>query len=273
MTEDLSKKADNEDDELDFSPEEKAASERFNQLFSELCHDADEALKIAKDTGNALSRRAAFRTVFAAIEGITYLLKDQVLVLFPYRRKYYTDAEVALLREETYQLDMNGKAVIRPRFLPMEENFKFALEMYIRGTPVPLEMNLNSDGWAAFKASLKIRHRVTHPRIPEDMKVSESDLSQLELAYRWVHATISKNTARALLGTWDKECRLLQELVPHHMIEKLEVMPEKLDSVLNLDEIQFLIERKLLKKSNGTLVLTSSANRFIKWTREKKEKK
>ena len=68
------------------------------------------------------SRRTAFRTIFAAIEGRLYYLKRDVVAR---ATESFSIAEIAMLRDESYTL-ARGKAKVIPKFIPLADNIRFA---------------------------------------------------------------------------------------------------------------------------------------------------
>jgi hypothetical protein len=200
----------------------KEATDRFNALYDVLDEEASAAIKYARAERTAFARRAAFRSVFASIEGLVYLLKDQVLALFPGKRGDYSVAEVALLREETYALGRHGEAQVQRRFLRLEENLQFAWRMYFRGLPIKPDLNFADQGWVSFKRCLQIRNRITHPKSREDMQVSDEELEDLSEMHAWIHATTWRNVARAILEYREQEYARLDQELPTFILEWLD---------------------------------------------------
>ncbi len=109
-----------------------ASSRRFLELYKPLIKDVHTAFKRADEDPTAFNRRSTFRAVFSAIEGIIWLVKDQLIVGLHTEDGLYSRAETALLFEESYQLDERGNAVTRQRFLRVSQNLLFAWRMYFR---------------------------------------------------------------------------------------------------------------------------------------------
>jgi len=42
------------------------------------------------------------------------------------------------------------------------------------------------EGWSHFKNSVKLRDRITHPKVTADVEISDHDLSECDMAYSWL---------------------------------------------------------------------------------------
>lgn len=181
------------------------AAERFGELWPILSKDAEKAIKIADKAPNQFNRRNAVRAVFASIEGAVYLTKNLVIATLPQCRGFFDEAEIALLREKRYSLNSKGQAYAQPNFLRTDENFRFAMDMLMRGIPTELDFDTNGSGWKSFKDSLSVRHRVTHPKSMNDLNINDIEFDKLKKAFNWAFSTITHNMARAVLAMIDKQ--------------------------------------------------------------------
>jgi hypothetical protein len=204
-----------------------------------------------------------------------------VLALFPNGRHHYSDAEATLLREETYVLSGKGDALVQRRFLKVEDNLRFAWNMYFRGLPIEPELDFGNSGWTAFKNCLGIRHRVTHPKSPEDMEISDTEFKELQEAYMWVHATTWRNVARALLAFRQQDYARLNKVLPSPVLQWLDgrgVIDKRsrtlspLDlSELSADEgtrkvpLELLESHELICSSDDGIAFTQSCADYVTW--------
>jgi hypothetical protein len=70
------------------------AGRLFDEPLAALLEDAKEAFKRASEDPSDHSKRGAFRVAFSTIEGIAFLLRNQVLVDVYARPSMYSNAEV-----------------------------------------------------------------------------------------------------------------------------------------------------------------------------------
>jgi hypothetical protein len=156
---------------------------------------ASEQLRASPDS--QVTRRSYIRSLFSMIEGITNYLKTLALRAGESNRNLFTPAETALLREESYAIDNKGEAYVQPRFIKIEDNLVFALRMYLRDKPVPLEIERDGVGWNAFREAIVIRNRITHPRSLDDLSVKDSEVGKIRQAEHWFHFTVISNLLEA----------------------------------------------------------------------------
>lgn len=154
----------------------------------EAIHDLDEILKVLGqdflDVANKLFQdannfwlRIYVRAFFALVEGTTYSLK-QIAIKANDLQPCFTDAELSLLKEITYELNENGETRLRSRYLETLSNIRFTFKAIKKVFKMELEINFIDNGWQNFRDSLKIRHQITHPKNAYDLLVSELDDGQ-----------------------------------------------------------------------------------------------
>ena len=124
------------------------------------------------------------------------MLKSFVLTKVPL--KIFSMAEIALLKEENYRLDSNGKATSYPRQLSVPENFRYAFEMKMREYDSDYRLDISTNGWRHLKNATKIRNRLTHPRNIKDIILSSHDMSEVLLAFDWITYNIMCSQAKGI---------------------------------------------------------------------------
>jgi hypothetical protein len=168
---------------------DESPTDELHGLLQAILEDASsaEALLAAQDT--QFNRRAYVRAMYATVEAFVYWLKYQALQ--EYERgalPHLTPADLAILREESYGLDSSGESRTRPQFVPLDANFRFVARVYLDLPRMPLVVDYGSQGWSDFRAGLKIRHRLAHPKAASDMSVSTDEV---EVVRRGRHFAMS----------------------------------------------------------------------------------
>lgn len=130
-------------------------------------------------------RRTLIRSVFAYIEVTTYFLRSAALSATTITGVELSDAEKALLREESYVLDARGRAKARPYFPSMEQGTRFSLACFCKAHEIK-PVDLSDKGWEAFKIAIETRNRTTHPRFLVDVEVSKEEAWGVMLAGFWI---------------------------------------------------------------------------------------
>jgi hypothetical protein len=144
-----------------------------------------------------LGRRTLIRTEFAVIEGAVSSHKQMVIDYCKRNGLELSQAEYALLHEESYELDDNGKPRIAEKFLKLPANLKFAFSMYaskIGG----IEFALDPSGWQNFLAAIKIRNRLIHPKSVSDLEVTDADMHCVMQAATWYFKEDTRLVSQAI---------------------------------------------------------------------------
>jgi hypothetical protein len=180
---------------------EKTAREaqNANDLADLLSKDMEVVKKLVNDERESLKRsfpqlkerdilaklqpqmRILIRTEFAAIEGFCHKLKHLGLLLCDDRGKRVTKKERACVLEKTTQ---KGRTVTC--HLETKENIKFAFKIFLRAFGLQYKM-ASPDKWQQMCKSVRVRNRLTHPKNPADMEISEADYRDIRVADEWFY--------------------------------------------------------------------------------------
>ena len=146
--------------------------------------DLERSEKELLANDNSYSRRNYIRALFAAIELSVFVLKQTFLVAASSCPGKLTFAELALLREETFDLENTGKVRTQKKFLKIADNLRFTIRCVEKGFGLSLNFNPGDRNWDDFKKTMEIRNRITHPKGHKDFDVSRQEA---ELAVRVGH--------------------------------------------------------------------------------------
>ena len=131
-------------------------------------------------------RRTLVRTTFAAIEGWSYALKQAALEHATQTPDLFSAAELACLREESYDLSERGEARVGRKILRTVPNTRFALRMFLRCEGVD-DSHFNdrdsAEFWSAFQRANDVRNRIVHPKQAADLTISDEELELVEGVY------------------------------------------------------------------------------------------
>ena len=131
------------------------------------------------------SRRSYVRTLFALIEGMVYQMKRVALCAYEADQVEFNEAEISILKEETYELTTKGTAKSRQGYPKTLENILFAFYVYGKVFKSIFEPDVRSNGWQSLQQAMKIRNRITHPKNINDMNISDEDIKILDNASKW----------------------------------------------------------------------------------------
>lgn len=150
-------------------------------------------------------RRTMTRIIFSMIEAVSFRMKQLALQHLAYHPSAFTAAEAALLREEDYLLESNGKVRTQSARLSTLPNIRFAFASFSKALGLTHQIDAGGSDWQALQQALHVRDRLTHPKEPSDLIVSNEELAQVRKAYEWFlenMVTSSREGMNALLASF-----------------------------------------------------------------------
>lgn len=161
-----------------------------------------ELLKDSKAAENALgatptqfTKRAYVRSVFAYIEGSVWLFKQAAVFADKNSKSPQLSAgELALLSDESYELNGAGKAESRPKFLRLPDNLLFTVRICNQLFKAGIELDKGSKDWQRFCAQQQVRNRITHPKSLLDYTVSDPEIEECKQMVLWYNTISHKMT-------------------------------------------------------------------------------
>jgi hypothetical protein len=179
------KKADKEDS-IVFTITQSKESADLGRHYSQLHTDAEMSLSRVKDESGRYSEqyliRQYVRAVFAMIEGVSYVMKQAAK---SFNTKIFSAAELAMLSEESYDLNEKGEAYKVKKYQKLKGNIQFAFAMYAKSIGVIYTLNVQEKGWDSLMRSIKVRDRLMHPKKPGDLDVTDTEFKDVVAAHRW----------------------------------------------------------------------------------------
>ncbi|WDP88711.1 MAG: hypothetical protein HUN04_02745 [Desulfobacter sp.] len=148
-----------------------------------LSHDVEEIRRDYNKCPTQGKRRNFIRAVFVFIEGIIFIIKDEILTNEKLKReKVFTPEEIMLLKEESPSVS-RGKARKSTKYLKLAENIRFTIKCFSKANHITNVPNLGGQEWEYLIDSINIRHRVTHPKKASDLEISENDLAKVVIGH------------------------------------------------------------------------------------------
>lgn len=156
----------------------------MNLMVEVLFEDLIASAKLLSDNSQ-FSRRAYVRTLFALIEGMVYQMKKVALCAYESDQVEFTDAEISILKEETYELTKKGAAKSVQRYPKTLENIRFSFYAYAKVFKSNFILDVDNNGWQSLNEVMKIRNRITHPKNIKDISISDKDIKVIDQAAKW----------------------------------------------------------------------------------------
>lgn len=133
------------------------------------------------------AKREMVRTLFAAIEGFTWLYREHVIEAARSMARLTLEEEIAL-SEINYQVNEQGRIVEQPKYLSMLATFRLTTRIASRLSP-ELSVRFDTSDWDRLRSAVAVRNRVTHPKSRADLQISTQDLMAVQSAFHWLLST------------------------------------------------------------------------------------
>jgi len=130
-------------------------------------------------------RRTCVRVSISYVEALVFSMKSEVYQAFQNGKAEFTDAELAIMLEKSYELSSRGKAKSRPYFASFDRNVRFAFDVCARAHDVSFKPCYSAHGWGLLQKAVKIRNRITHPKTPSDLIISDEEMEIFHKGIIW----------------------------------------------------------------------------------------
>jgi hypothetical protein len=127
--------------------------------------------------------RQLFRTVFACIEGVTFTVKTRTASFCAIEGVDLTDGEQDFAQERDFKLRDNGTVVEQFAHLRLLDNVRFTIRIIEKAHRMPPTFSANVAWWSALTNSIKVRDRLMHPKLPEDLDIKSAEIDTLVTAF------------------------------------------------------------------------------------------
>jgi len=99
--------------------------------------------------------------------------------------------EITPLLDDVATLSDNGKLRLNPNRLPFLSLVAYTLKTYAKLIGYP-ENVLSDNRWQAFRQTITIRHRITHPKHHSDIDITDDELQLIDEGRNWWNDTLNK---------------------------------------------------------------------------------
>ena len=158
---------------------------KLKDSFETLVEDTNKAHEEMMKHGTQYTRRVFVRTALASIENFIYVIKILTLQYSQITDANFSLSELALLKEESYELSNRGKAQVRPKFLRLLDNFRFAASCLTKTFGSDFKLDVEGEGWRCFRELVEIRHRITHPKPGRSLEITNEDMQICGKGMNW----------------------------------------------------------------------------------------
>ena len=157
----------------------EALGEDYDRCYRELLSSFDAGQIDADgnlDADYEFHARQLIRAAFAYIEAVTFSVKasaawkcmEEGIEITPQERYFATDTE--------YELNEKGEIVECATKISLSRNIRFALSLNEKAYGATKSFDPSVEWWCCLRESVKVRDRLTHPKMPRDLDVSPEEL-------------------------------------------------------------------------------------------------
>lgn len=137
------------------------------------------------------SRRVYVRTLFAAIEGVTYAMKQALFAIGRSSQKLEI-RELFVLKESAFDLNNKGEIQERPKYFRIPENLQFTVSCIERVLGSYIDIGIGTQDWTNFIRIVKLRNDVTHPKNLSDINISDENLEHIRSVKLWFERIVTE---------------------------------------------------------------------------------
>jgi hypothetical protein len=173
-----------------------------------LTHDVGVALQRNEEADNQATRRDTIRSAFAAIEGLVWIFREEIVDAAQATYGLEQD-EMTILQERQLSVTEQGKISAQARYLTLTTTIRFLARIASRITGTE-PFDFGAGDWDEFRKAIAIRNRITHPKSADDLLFSKEDVDRVKDALFWFlhkHAEVlaqTVETRKAYLGQLDQ---------------------------------------------------------------------
>ncbi len=153
--------------------------EDYDRCYREILKSFDEGTIDADgnlDADYEFQARQLVRAVFAYIEGVTFSVKASAAWKCMQDGVEITPQERYIAAEVEYRINDKGEVVERPAQIMLTQNIRFAFALTEKAHRIPAQFDPSIEWWACLREAIKVRNRLMHPRLPEDLDISPEEL-------------------------------------------------------------------------------------------------
>ena len=127
--------------------------------------------------------RQLIRAIFAFIEAVTFSVKAKAAEYCLHHNRDIADAERFFAVDVEHVLTDKDEVVERPAHIRLADNIRFAFALQEKALGCAKKFDPSTEWWSCLRSSIKVRDRLTHPKLPGDVDVSGAEIVAALKAY------------------------------------------------------------------------------------------
>lgn len=157
----------------------------ISNLRSSLAEAASPSLSLEPFVEVPEQSRRYVRNAVAFVEGVTAAMGRVALADVEAGIPNFSQGEIAILRGLRYELDDEGEPRAVPNYQKLTRLVRFSFAILARTYGLRFSLDVQGDGWRCLRSTVRVRNRLLHPRVTEDLNVSTQELREASRAVTW----------------------------------------------------------------------------------------
>ncbi len=161
----------------------------FQVMYELLWGDVDETAKAARQSQvvTDTSRRSFVRACYAFMEGVVTRAETLATLIRVIRNEEVPPKQARTMLNGILRQDKNQVSSVEHDKRNFASRVKDSFKALSAATEKPFDLSNQHREWADFTVAVKIRDRITHPKIAEDLAISNDELLLIVRSGTWFH--------------------------------------------------------------------------------------
>jgi len=171
---------------FDSSPDQEPIKE---PLLRPTHQDVVECERLLEENETQFARRTFCRASFAFIETVVHWLKTlarNTVIAKGMEANSLNVSLISALLDQTARVERTGRIRLEPNMIPFLNHVALVFRTMAEVTGLGAEAFFSNTEWEHLRKALQVRHRITHPKNPEDLTVTDSDMDNIRGGLTWV---------------------------------------------------------------------------------------
>ncbi len=127
--------------------------------------------------------RQLIRAIFAFIEALTFSVKVRAAGYCLSHERDISDGERFFAVDIEHRLTEKGEVIERAAHIRLADNIRFAFALQEKALEIAEPFDPSIEWWSCLQSSIRVRDRLTHPKLPEDVDVTGGEIVAALKAY------------------------------------------------------------------------------------------
>ncbi|KFG89166.1 hypothetical protein BV98_002993 [Sphingobium herbicidovorans NBRC 16415] len=179
-------------------------------LLKMLAGDVQWALDHLAQSDTQTARRNLIRCLVSAAEGMSWTYRMNIMSMARHFDEANPLIEMAFA-EASYAVTENGVIVEQARHISLTAMIRLTTRVAQTFCP-EVKVDFGVAGWSALKKAISVRNRITHPKQPEDLLLSDDEIEAAKAGFFWF-SDMAMGVMEAAIKTFAADVRLAKDLI------------------------------------------------------------